>query len=392
MQRYRDAISIMSNPRIVSLSQALYQFLGPDAVWYSPTSTKRAVGQPNFGRLDLIPFPFCCVFRHDDEGGSLKSPVSIIAEEADLELLLRQNQSKMVVERRGIRRAIRCLEGQVIHAPYTLTSDTSTSRGRWRWRLNRQERITVTRRVEFRTATVRIDRNSPARFTDGPYNYSPGFRVSLHYSDGITVDSDGKVRSGIELKLDLEEVNEFSLTTRLAQLFVLNRKIIDSRLPVILGLFKDHSERFKTEAETKRFTLSYDFTLNVFLKSSLSLDSSDFTRALRISTTNPVVQNLLLNNSAAMNCLSQRMKFLQQSSINQFWYLYWDDIWRRNHTDNPLLEKHEASFSPYYKNSICYKIVSRGMLESFLAERGFSISQPYFSIGFINKLYVSPSE
>lgn len=382
----------------------LWKYTGPDAVWSRSTTAS------SFGRLDIIPFPFTCTFRPDDDV-HCPSPIFITAVE-DLESLLKQNQAREAKERRYIRRALRSLgalslssirfvvtrtypfsftvDGQIVSAHYQETKESSGGR---QWGFIRREIVSTG--ITYRHAVLRTTRNSPVTWGEKNYNYSSGFQISLHYSDGEYVDSKGQlitdhrlVLSGVDYGIDDDD---YRMTRRLAHFLRSNRTLIDQRLPGIIDLLQTHQDYHRIEAERKALTLSYEFTFNVFANASLS--PSDLDRTLKATEWNPVLKNLAPRHHASILYLEERMKLVNRSKAEKFWFLLFDDLWRRNHLDCVLLRQNLSSFSPYYRESICYRVMARGDLEAFLNERGLlplnGQRRGWFHSGFLNKIYVS---
>lgn len=308
-------------------------YTGPDIVWLPPHSPAPPHVTSFFGRLDVFNFPFLAIFRYDQDPARLIH----ISDITELELLIRQNESSETRESRSVRLALRALEGQLINMPHTETTDLGKKRGTY-----------VQGRTSYRMATVRIGRNSNLKWRD--YNYSSGFNVTFTWNDGQSTDSDithqsvkSLIRSGAEVGIR----SDFRLSPGLARILRHNRKLIEGRLPEVeLGLER-HRTWFTNESNWKHHTLSHAFLFDVVSNSNLSMEELD--NVLQSTESDGKVRNLVTNYHGSMLFLQERMKAVMTSRIHQWWYLLWDDIWRRNRNEVSLLN----DFSPHYRSSIC---------------------------------------
>lgn len=131
-----------------------------------------------------------------------------------------------------------------------------------------------------------------------------------------------------------------------------------------------HRDFFREEMQEKRQTLSYAFLIDVYgnehfdrasLQAALDKEQDEKTRAI------------LDDHTGAVRFLEERMQAANRDIICQWWYLLWDDIYRRNCNSISQLQKFESDFSPKFRSSICYRPMTRQVLESFLNVRGLWI-------------------
>ncbi|GJN94294.1 hypothetical protein Rhopal_007368-T1 [Rhodotorula paludigena] len=374
LDTYSDAVrSLDTSPDsyIMRLRRLIeLQHTGPD-MFYKPPDLSLPLTS-FFGRVDVVPFPFIVVFRFDQNP---TQPLHLV-EEAELELLVQQNRQPEIVAARKVRLALRALEGQLIFAPHVKVH-----------RLGSTGRTDVERHISYRMARVRIVRNSA--FLWQGCNVSSGFDVSLQYADGEGPGRDGRMQRGQKLTLAAPDVgidDTFQLTAKLAALLVRNRTLVDQRLPIVESALQRHRDFFRVEAERKHQVLSHAFLLTVFGENQLS--GTDLDSVLRSSEENVKVQTLALSYKAAVNRLEQRMEAVTKDSTRGWWYLFWDDLWRRNHN----IGLRDRDFSPHYASSICYHPMARKELELFLQSRGADVGRrAYFHPGFLNRLYVRPA-
>lgn len=130
---YNNALTLTSGPdrdwfQYIE-ANILDQFIGPDCCWRPPESPL-ATRTKFFGNVWWVPFPptlvskfllchvnYCSfiqsqVMRYDD--GALE----VLQDIHDMELYIAQNRSPHIQRRRGVRRVLRALEGQVVAWPY----------------------------------------------------------------------------------------------------------------------------------------------------------------------------------------------------------------------------------------------------------------------------------
>ncbi|GAA6052609.1 hypothetical protein JCM3770_006400 [Rhodotorula araucariae] len=362
--RYRNLSPDTRVPRIRRLVQL--QYTGPD-MYYRPANLLLPVTS-YFGRVDVVPFPFVVVFRYDQQPAQ---PLHLVEVE-DLERLVDQNRSTEAAAARKVRLALRALEGQLVFAPHVEIHQLGRSGG-----------AEVERHVAFRMATLRIKRNST--FLRRGYNYSSGFEVALEYADGEGPDRNGRMRHGQKLVLDGADIgvfDDFQLTPPLATLFRRNRTLVEQRVSPVERALLQHADFFRHEADLKHRVLSHSFLLNAFAQDGLSARQLEC--VLGESEHDPKVLRLVRTHKASITRLEERMDAVTGDAVRGWWYLFFDDLWRRNHD----IGLQEDAFSPHYSLSVCYHPMSRADLEAFLHSQGFSTGRTgFFHTGFLNRLY-----
>ncbi|GAA5907037.1 uncharacterized protein JCM6883_006120 [Sporobolomyces salmoneus] len=344
-----------------------HELAGPD-VYFRPAYSVSTLVTTFFGRLDIVPFPFAAVFRYDQD-----PPAPLHLSTADeLEELVRQQNSTQVRSARKVRLALRALEGQLVYAPRIETTA-----------LEKQKAFGFAQVIRYEFARIKIDRNSSLVWQG--YNCSSGFEVSFEWKDGVGIASNGKARSDFELVLPGSQCGifaDFSLTKPLAILFQTNRQIIDQQLSLVEDSLARHRRYFAEEAELKRRTLSYDFLFSIYAEDGLSSEELD--SRLEGLEVNEKVKKLVKEHPTTFKSLEERMKVVTSSRIRAWWFIVFDDLYRRN----GVFQSKPEHFSPHYSSSICYRPMPRAQLEAFLRERGFATgSRAFFSRGFLNQIY-----
>ncbi|GAA6010574.1 hypothetical protein JCM11491_002978 [Sporobolomyces phaffii] len=354
--------------------QLQYELAGPD-VYYRPRSYPPlpSLITTYFGRLDIVPFPFTAVFRYD------QSPTTEISfsSRSELEDLVRQQSLPPVRSARKIRTALRALEGQPVYCPRIHHETVKGKRGE----------IEYTRPITYTFATIEIRRNSELAWRG--YNYSSGFDLTVEWRDGVGVDANdhAKVKSDFKLVLSGTESGivstDFTLTSPLSLLLRDNRNLVEQRFHLVEAAIDRRRRFFADEADNKRKTLSYEFLMSIFSETDLSISELD--ARLRQSETNERIRNLVGDYPTTFTALQERMKAVTASRVASWWYVVWDDLYRRN---TRVFVDMAPDFSPHYTSSICYRPMPRAQLESFLNERGFPCkARAYFSPGFLNQIY-----
>ncbi|KAK0464168.1 hypothetical protein IW261DRAFT_1524303 [Armillaria novae-zelandiae] len=352
--KYNKASALLSGPDYEWFrkleSQIQKHFIGPDCYWKSPSETKpELVGCANFfGNAWWIPFPPTLVLRYDS--GSY----AVLQEVADLEAYISQNSSHSIRRRRHIRLSLRALDGQVVKWPYEhiipIGSQSPLSWGR--------RRYSTQSSVHYNHCVLRI--NHRGHLSWQGLQLGSGFDIRLSYSKKL--DLDGSV-------IGLND--DFDLTSPLARFFMLNSQLVSSRLSYIESTLASYRRHHRKE------TLTYRFLSHVY-------DHAREPSGLRPSS-------MELEKDP-------RVRVLMSGSeeTRTWWYIFWDDLWRRNHDTISGLELHAVDFNPYYPTSIAYTPLPRVALETFLTQRGLLSKSPrwgdFFHPGFLNKLYLRLNE
>jgi len=139
--------------------------------------------------------------------------------------------------------------------------------------------------------------------------------------------------------------------------------------------------------------LTYRFLTYVYDQprdpTGLAKSSIEFERDLR-------VRQLMVGSEAVFETAYERLAAVSTSQVATWWYIFWDDLWRRNHDTISALELHAPDFDSHYPTSIAYTPLPRPALEAFLTQRGLLSKVPrrsdFFHSGFLNKIYLRLNE
>jgi hypothetical protein len=318
----------------------LEEIAGPD-VYFRPSSTSTVLSSSIttfFGRLDIIPFPFVAVFRYDQDPST---PLRLSSLE-ELSELIEQQDLPSVRTAKKVRLVLRALEDELIYFPRIETRSLESSKG-----------LGFAQQITYSQARLKIKRNT--NFIWQGYNCSSGFEVTFEWKDGIGINGNNG-----ELKRDFQSIllshecgnivpSDFQITQTLATLFKNNRKIIETRLPLIEQVLNRHRNYFSKEIESKQSTLSYSFLFNIFANDSTNKE--DLVKRLRETEKNENLRNLIANHSTSFQSLRERMEWVTSNKVRAWWFIFWDDLFRRNR----IFKENLQSFSPHYNTSICVR-------------------------------------
>ncbi|KAJ6509497.1 hypothetical protein C8R47DRAFT_1098906 [Mycena vitilis] len=359
---YHKAVALMTGPDyewFKYLEGEIQQhFVGPDCYWRGD-NTPDGVASP-FGNAWWIAFPPTLVIRYDD------GPLAVLQDVSHLEAYIKQNSSRRVQRKREIRMALRALEGQIVVWPYVhITPIGSHSM----WCCNRRYKADSS--VSYHSCVLRIKRHGHLEWEG--LQLGSGFGIELNYAKNVQMDGD---LIGL--------TDDYNLTPDLARFISLNQDLIPKKLQHIEETLASYRHHHRKECRWKSQVLTYRFLTHVYDRprqsSGLAESSIQFERDLR-------VKELMVGNEAVFATAYARLEAVSSSPTAAWWYLFWDDLWRRNHDSIRGFSLHAPDFDPHYPTSIAYRPLPRAALESFLTQRGLLSKQGFFHSGFLNKMY-----
>ncbi len=359
------------------------KFAGPDAYW-RPLQPPYPDGVSSwFGRAFLVPFPPTLVIRYDQGGSTTVQLTSLL----ELESFVEQNERASVDSKRTVRRAIRALEGQTVLCPY---NDLEYTMSDSRFPTFGQSSRYISKPIAYAYGVLKIKRRRD-NFYAG-YNYNSGFDVTIVYEEGRRQDPQGISRVRKKLEVGASRAfglqDDCELTAQLAQFMRDNERLIRHRLGAIGDLLTNYRDRFYLEALEKTRVLSYAFLTDVFNRPELS--PAELIVALRQSGSCKKVARLSSDYQAAITVLYERLQHVRRSPVHQWWWLFWDELWRKNSRDYAVMRKHRRALSPSFPSSIAYRPIPRAELEAFLKSRGLwqkDGAQGLFNRGLLNRVY-----
>ncbi|KAJ7038241.1 hypothetical protein C8F04DRAFT_998180 [Mycena alexandri] len=360
---YRKAVALITGPDyewFKHLEGEIQQhFIGPDCYWKGHDPPMGVTSA--FGNAWWIPFPPTLVIRYDD------GPLTVLHEVADLEAYIKQNSSHRIQRKREIRMALRALEGQIVVWPYVHITPIG-SHSAW----FSSNRYKADSSVAYHSCVLRIRRHGHLEWEGLPLG--SGFEIELHYAKNVQVDGD---------IIGLND--DYDLTPDLARFLSLNQDLIPRRLQRIEEALHGYRRHHRKESRWKSHVLTHRFLTHVYDQpresSGLAESSIQFERDLR-------VRELMVGNEAVFQTSYERLEAVSTSPTATWWYLFWDDLWRRNHDTIRGLKLHASDFDPHYPTSIAYRPLPRAALEAFLTQRGLLSKQDFFHSGFLNTVYL----
>ncbi|KAH9936996.1 uncharacterized protein B0H18DRAFT_925256 [Fomitopsis serialis] len=340
-------------------------FIGPDCYWKPPDAPLPKCTH-FFGNAWWIPFPPTLVIRYDD------GPLRALQDLSQLEEYVAQNSSPHIRRKREMRLALRAMDGLVVMWPYDYVRNVGEDTG---WCCCRK-RYGAQAVIHYKTCTFRIKRRGTLPWEG--VDLGSGFEVELTYAKGVTVDG-----SIIGLTDDLD------LTQPLARFLTMNERLIAEHLvplEMVLRSYRHHSRR---ECQWKADVLTYQFLAAVYNQPRLPADVVSVVQELERDTR---VRELVSTSRPIFEVTYERWSGVSASELATWWYVYWDDLWRRNYNTISALQKHASDFDPHYPSSIAYTPLPRAALEAFLTQRGLLHKKAkwddFFDAGLLNKMYL----
>ena len=229
--------------------------------------------------------------------------------------------------------------------------------------------------IEFHSCVFSLKYHGNQFWKDLPLG--SGFEVELSYTKDIRLDGDA-----IGIEHDLE------ITSTLAKFLHLNRELVESRLEGLLMDLEEYRRESRRQNRLKRKTLSYHFLTRVY---NWPLRPTETVKVVEQCETDLRVRDLFAANEISLVMATQRMDIVGRSEITVWWYLFWDDFWRRNHETVKAIQCHERDFNPHYAGSIAYRPLPRLAVEAFLIQRGMLFpkakTRHFVHHGLLNKIY-----
>lgn len=368
---YAKAVGLLSGP-----DSDWYQYLGseiqkhyvgPDCYWKDPSDPNNAQCTNFFGNAWWIPFPPTLVIRYDD------GRTSVVQGALELELYITQNSELDIQKRRHVRVSLRALENQMVIWPYNHIKPVGVNSC---WCLG-SRRYTARTSVHYHFCKLRIKRLGNLRWEG--LDIGSGFNVEMEYSESVKVSGEA---------IGLTE--DFDLTPDLARFLELNQDQIHLRTQAMEEKMFNYRRFHRRECQWKERALSYRFLIRVY--DHPCRDPCGEIEPER----DPRVRQVMRDNGPVFADTFVRYQYTAQNEATTWWYIVWDDFWRRNHDTISALSKHAPDFDPHYPTSIAYNPLPRAALENFLTQRGLFNQKPkltdWIYHGFLNKLYLRLKE
>jgi len=374
IDEYRNSVELMRGDESEIwkwvMKQIQLDYAGPDAYWKPLNGSGPNGVSSYFGKAFLIPFPPTLVIRYDQTPEEDLKVVKLTTL-SEMEMFLWQNGSEVIQRRRWVRTVLRALDGQRVYCPHvqavkygsTMSSTISSILS------GRRNDYTLAKPVFYSEGVLKIQKK--AALAQEGYNFHSGFEVNVTYDYGQRRDADGvsvdKRRVIIDGAAAFGLRDDFEWTTSVQRFFHANNDTIQSRLHSIQVCLSQYRLSYYTEAREKRKTMNYSFLLDVF--ESPLLQAKEVNSIFRQSSCTSSIRNLPELYPATIKLVLERLNHLNRSPLHQWWFLFWDDLWRQNHSDYKVLSRHKRVFSSQFPSSIAWTPMPRNHLESLLKSK-----------------------
>ncbi|KAF9562036.1 hypothetical protein EC968_005397 [Mortierella alpina] len=381
LRSYSQACQFLTPAMVRKRGLILNEFVGPD-MYYAPEFMASNI-KTYFGKAYVVPFPFSVVFVYDES-----SVVVTLVKEHDLDRYIQQNQDPEIQRRRDLRYQLRALDGKFVVRPFIETRGIQ----RGRESNGTMEMSLVNAPVSYKRGLFTIHRKKMSSWQG--HNMNPGFSVTITYSEGELQDPEGSSQLLHETTISHDVIGitrDFQVTPSLARLLLDNHALISRGVKKVKKVMKSYQEHYRNEALRKDATLSYDFFINVY--DNPTLKQKELEPLLLATEENPRIRQPSEQVSLAVKYLYERMTAVNRTRCHQWWYLFWDDLYRKNHEEIPQLVPKE--FSPAFPGSICYRPMSRQNLELFLERHGCwqkNGRAGFMHVGVLNRMYTFLNE
>lgn len=305
------------------------------------------INDPTYwGRMYIKPFPFVCVMVYDNSQKTME------IHDYNIEEFIRQNlKEPSVVDARRIRRALRCLDGEMIHyecdVPLIplggficnlLPVDCHCSKGR---------------------LTVKTKSNDV---------FCHGFDVVIDFCDGVYTDKLGRLHTDQHCTIGNKELgidSSFASNSRIVKLlndkrnyFLIQSKWEDLHERMSFYRMDNEAERLQNEEQ-----MSYSFWVLIYNNHHLPRDIlENFLNTFEI---NPQLHKILKNRKKEFDSLYSRLKYFDSHPAISYWYSFWDDIYNKNY-ELKGIQKNIELFDLTSQFAIAYHPVSMKRLKDNL--------------------------
>lgn len=366
---------------------------GVDVFWDGVSHDGHLDSRTGFGKMYIKAYPFHCVMVYDD------SDDYTFIYEKDLDALVARNTDPEIQRRRGVRKALRALEGELVYCPldrmetHSVEDGTETYTDKDGHRKSRTRYSNVQVLMHYTNGRMGIGRASKGG------EAAQGFSPVLHYSDGqgqARAPHTGQMKQihgscdmGAEA---LDITNEYRVFGKLEMILghPNNSNIIQGKLPSVYAAERQYRRKVADDRDVREMLMSSAFWLHVF--DSETIPRSALAYYFHNFEQNPDLRSLPEDHSDGLDYLYARMAFVRSHPGCAFWYVFWDDVWTCNNQSmgwsgkkaNPELRKHLDPASP---SAIAYRPMDRPELEALLSKLGVRSKRRKFTNEIIDGLY-----
>jgi len=334
--------------------------------------------QTKFGKMYIVPFPFCAVFLSDDceNATALLSTSPVIAGKIFdakkgmqfINHLVARNADPEIQRRKGVRLQLRALEESMCHWPIQKYKHKMISRqvqytdneGNTK---TRTESKTVRVLFSFNDGQFMIGRHgSKAMWQD--VNVTKGFVSQLRYRDGRgshTESGWGTTNWSNEpitvLGEDFGLNAQFEETPMFQQFMGQNYRedIHEPKRQMVIQQFARYSTFYRQQFVVKEQTLSYAFWYYIYNNDSIEkmqllqlLQMEQNTKLHALTTDGEYLESVSM--------VFEKLQFFNSSKRHGVWFIFWHDLWMNNMFMPPFVAN-EDFLSPFKASSICYQYI-----------------------------------
>ncbi|CAG8623522.1 8765_t:CDS:2 [Cetraspora pellucida] len=377
IRRYTVSLSPLPSSLIELRTMILNNFVGPD-MYYAPEFLNVKI-KTCFGKAYVVPFPFSVVICYDED-----ESVIVLTQEWEIQRYVEQNENKEVKRRRLVRQMIRALEGKIIIGPCREKGEKNNNLEEYDKAPKNFFGVSSESEVHYHLGLLQIRRNQISTWNN--HNMNSGFEVTIMYTNAFHSSTDHERTVGHDI---IGITHDFQMTPQLERLFTDNYKVVSQGLERIQSIMQQYRNYYKDEAIQKEETLTYGFFINIYNNPSIPLET--LPTLLMTTETNPQIQEIPVTDYPTLVYLYERMRVVNLSRAHQWWYLFWEDLWRKNNQEIEELRKYAQDFSPAYRTSLCYRPMTRLDLEKFLKNRGIWKNDGrngFLHSGVLNRVYL----
>ncbi|OHT09786.1 hypothetical protein TRFO_21220 [Tritrichomonas foetus] len=299
-----------------------------------------------WGRMYIKPFPFVCVIVYDN------SEKTVEIHDHNIVDFIQQNlKDENIVNARKIRRALRCLNGEIVHyeCDVSILPLGGISCGV----------VPVNCHCSKGRLTVKTKSNDM---------FCHGFNVVIDFCDGVYTDATGKLHTDQHCKIknkDLGIDRDFMSNPLILKLLNDKRNLflIESKwedLHERMNYFRMDHEVERTQQEAQ---MSYSFW--VLIDNNHHLPREELQHFLDAFETNPALHRVLKDRQREFDSLYSRLQYFDSHPAISYWYSFWDDIYMKNSMLKQI-EKNDELFNLTSQYAIAYHPVSMARLKENL--------------------------
>ncbi|CAG8460586.1 482_t:CDS:2 [Dentiscutata heterogama] len=377
IRRYTASLSPLPSSLVSLRTKILNNYVGPD-MYYAPEFLNIKI-KTCFGKAYVVPFPFSVVMCYDED-----ESVVVLTQEWEIQRYVDQNENKEVRRRKLVRQMIRALEGKVVIGPCRNKGDKNNNFEGYNKVQKKFFGASSNSEVHYHRGLLQIRCNQLSTWNS--HNMNSGFEVTITYTNEFNSSPDHERTVGHDI---IGITHDFQMTPQLERLFTDNYEIVSKGLDQIQSIMQKYRKYYRDEAIQKEETLSYGFFINIYDNPSIPLET--LPTLLMTTETNPKVQEIPVTDYSTLIYLYERMRIVNLSRAHQWWYLFWEDLWRKNNQEIEELRKYAQDFSPAYRTSLCYRPMTRLELEKFLKNRGIWKNDGrngFLHSGVLNRIYL----